>query len=127
MKEEKKEEVKEYLLNNIETLKKIVRELHSWDGSLEDLNYYDNDEYFFKEMFSDIDEAVRAVCYGEYRYTDDYVRFNAYGNLDSCNEWQLEDELKSNIDEIIDLLEENIDNIDICDNALKNIIGEEKE
>lgn len=44
---------------------------------------YENDEDFFEENFSNADSAVRAVCYGEYHYTDEYVVFNAYGNLES--------------------------------------------
>ena len=32
---------------------------------------FENGECFFSEMFSTTDEAVRAVCYGEYHYTDD--------------------------------------------------------
>ena len=51
---------------------------------------FDNGECFFSEMFSTTDEAVRAVCYGEYHYPDDYVRFNGYGNLETTNnpeEW----------------------------------------
>ena len=28
-------------------------------------------------------EAVRAACYGHYNYADDWVWFNAYGNLES--------------------------------------------
>ena len=55
------------------------------------MQYYVNNEYFFKEMFGDkVDEAVRAVCYGDYNYMDDYVRFNGYGNLDSCSEYEYE-------------------------------------
>lgn len=46
---------------------------------------FQNGECFFEEMFSTTDEAVRAVCYGEYHYTDEYVRFNAYGNLETTN------------------------------------------
>lgn len=49
---------------------------------------YDNDEYFFEEMFEKADDAVRAVCYGEYHYQDEYVVFNAYGNLDSFDYWK---------------------------------------
>lgn len=48
---------------------------------------YRNDEYFFDEQFEKADEAVRAVCYGEYKYMDDYVVFNGYGNLDSFCCW----------------------------------------
>lgn len=51
---------------------------------------FENGECFFSKMFSTTDEAVRAVCYGEYNYTDDYVRFNNCGNLETTNnpkEW----------------------------------------
>ena len=47
---------------------------------------YYNDEYFFEEYFMDnVNEAVRAVCYGDYNYMDAYVVFNGYGNLDTSN------------------------------------------
>jgi hypothetical protein len=47
---------------------------------------YSNDEDFFNTFFEGkTNEAVRAVCYGEYRYTDEYVMFNGYGNLESFN------------------------------------------
>ena len=45
---------------------------------------YYNDEYFFEEYFANnVTEAVRAVCYGDYRYMDTFVVFNGYGNLES--------------------------------------------
>ena len=47
---------------------------------------YYNDEYFFEEYFTDnVNEAVRAVYYGNYNYMDAYVIFNGYGNLDTSN------------------------------------------
>jgi|GEM_PF-605812 len=49
---------------------------------------YDNDEDFFEEYFSTKDEAVRAVMYGDYNYSDDHVQFNGYGNLESFGESQ---------------------------------------
>jgi hypothetical protein len=52
-------------------------------------------------------EAVRAAHYGEYSYNDDYVRFDGYGNLESLTEYDVERELKDNVDEIMDLIEEN--------------------
>lgn len=51
-----------------------------------DESIFKNDECFFSEMFSTTGEAVRAVCYGEYHYTDNYVRFNGYGNLETTND-----------------------------------------
>ena len=50
-----------------------------------------NDEDFFNTFFEGKPmEAVRASFYGNYRYVDDYVWFNAYGNLTSGDN---EDEL----------------------------------
>lgn len=43
-----------------------------------------NDEDFFNTFFEGKPmEAVRASFYGKYRYVDNYVWFNAYGNLES--------------------------------------------
>ena len=42
-----------------------------------------NDEDFFNLFFEGKPmEAVRAACYGNYRYCDEWVWFNAYGNLE---------------------------------------------
>lgn len=106
--------LKEYLLDNASELKDIVSELNSWDGSLDDLRVYSNDEEFFDMFFSNNTyEAIRAVSYGEFNYTDDYVTFNVYGNLKSMNEWEYEEMLKDSIDDIIECLKENIDNISV--------------
>jgi hypothetical protein len=125
-----KEQLKEYLLNNIDTLKYIVRDINSYDGTLDWLDYYENDEYFFQDFYGDkVDEAVRAVCYGDYNYTDDYVRINAYGNLDTCNEFSLKDELESSIDDIVDRLIDlkDINYIyDMCNYEIKKILDEEE-
>lgn len=130
MENSKYEDMVEYLKNNVNTLRDLVSECNSWNGSLEDYDYYENDEEFFQTFFyNKVDEAVRAVCYGSYEYTDDYVRFNAYGNLDSCSEFELEDELKDNVDEILDtwlnLYEDN--NVDTYDNSFKQLVEEYKE
>lgn len=97
--------IKEYLLDNEDVLRDVVGQLNSWDGCLDYLEAYENDEDFFETYFHGrIDEAVRAVCYGNYKYTDEYVRFNAYGNLESCDEYEILEEMKDNIDEIIENL-----------------------
>ena len=47
---------------------------------------YFNDEDFFNTYFEGkVLEAVRAVSFGEYRYQDEYVIFNGYGNLETFN------------------------------------------
>ena len=43
-----------------------------------------NDEDFFNTFFEGKPmEAVRASYYGDFRYNDDFVWLNAYGNLES--------------------------------------------
>lgn len=76
-----------------------------------------------------IDEAVRAVCYGDYKYMDAYVRFNAYGNLTSASEWEVEKDLQEGAEEIFDtwykLYQDK--NVDTYDNNLKELLEEDEE
>lgn len=120
------EKLKEEL--SIEELKEMAKDINSWNGSLDYLDYYENDEYFFRDFFDGkADEAVRAVCYGDYEYMDDYVRFDGYGNLKSCSQFEYEKEIKDNTEEIIELYIDLID--DMYDGEIKrkvqNILKEE--
>lgn len=105
-----KEKLKELLQNDDEILTDTVREINAWDGSLDWLDYQINDEEFFETFFEKKDEVARAVCYGDYNYTDDYVHFNAYGNLESTSEYGYINECKKYIDEIIEAVIENKNN-----------------
>lgn len=98
---------------NLEDIKQLVQEINCWNGALDYLEYYENDEDFFSTYFTDAFEAVRATQYGEYSFSDEYVHFNAYGNLDSCSEWELDEEIKSNLQEIFETMLDELDNIDI--------------
>ena len=121
------ENIKSYLLENAEELRQLVSELNSWDGSLESLQVYENDEDFFEMFFEGkAVEAVRATQYGDYRYSDDLVRFNGYANLDSFSECQYEEELKSSIDEIIENLLEKQQHLCLSD-ELEELLEEEEE
>lgn len=117
------EELKNYLLENLDELKNIVGEINSWDGSLDYLEYYENDEEFFNMFFEGKQpmEIARATYYGNYNFMDDYVHFNAYGNLDSCSEYEYEEELKGYIDEIIDRLTEEQNNL-YLDSEIKELL-----
>lgn len=47
---------------------------------------FENEDEFFELFFENATiEAVRCVCYGDYRYKDNFVQFNGYGNLESFN------------------------------------------
>lgn len=94
----------EYLKENLTTdeLLEMTQSVNSYNGALDWLDYWENDEEFFETMFQTKDDVARAICYGDYNYTDDYVKFNAYGNLESVSQWELEEKLNEYKEEIID-------------------------
>ena len=121
------EEIKNYLLNHIDEIGDIIIEINSIDGSLDFLEFFDNDEEFFNTFFyNNPTEAVRSAYYGDYNYCDNYVRFNGYGNLESFNDYDLEKEYKEYIDDITKSLIEHYQQISICDDELIKLIEEIK-
>jgi hypothetical protein len=72
-----------------------------------DSEIYSNDEDFFETFFgTETLKAVQATQYGDYRYYDDYVTFNGYGNLDSFN-YMDTDKLCELVGTIAEYIEEN--------------------
>ena len=108
-----REKLQGLLLEDTGNLITVVEELDSWNGSFNNLRVYENDEEFFEMFFEGTHpmELVRMTYYGDYKYTDQYVRFNGYGNLESLNNFEYKEELKDNIEEILDELMENYNNI----------------
>lgn len=117
----KMDELKERLLNDIEETKNLIREVNSWNMRLEYLDYWDNSDWFFEECFSTKNEVARAICYGNYNYMDELVRFNAYGNLESCSEYEYEEEIKDYIGEIAQVIIEEKDNIEFNNKEIENL------
>lgn len=98
--------LKEQLLANVDLLGQLVNDMYSFNGALNYLVMYENDEEFFDLFFRDKPmEAVRACYYGNYNYNDPYVKFNGYENLESYNETDYLDLLVSHIDDILDELQ----------------------
>lgn len=104
MENEKYNNIIEYLKENVDVINDLVYECHSWDDSLEDYYWYNHDEEFYDIFFQSKDEVARAVYYGgdNYRYDDLYVRFNVYGNLNTCCEWEREKDLIDSVEYIFD-------------------------
>ena len=121
--------LKEYLLNNIEELRDVVNELNGWNGCLDYLEFFENDEYFFESFYSGMNglEIARAIYYGDYNYNDDYVRINAYGNLESYTEDEIIEKMKDSIDEIVKNLIEEHDGYLYLSDDIKEIFEEAKE
>lgn len=106
-------------INEIKTYKEFLEEklneisdcelLSIYGDVMEDCGdkIYDNsDEENINMLFSTPDEAVRAVCYGEYNYMSPYFKMNAYGNLQSI--YHLRDEIFT--DEVAEnIIDQNYD------------------
>ena len=117
------EEIKDYLLNHVDEIGDIIIEINSIDGSLDFLEYWNNDEEFFNTFFyNNPTEAVRSAYYGDYNYCDKYVRFNGYGNLESFNDYDLENGYKEYIDNKTKSFLEHYQELCITDNELNNLI-----
>lgn len=80
--------------NTIETIINVINEMDS--NELIQLNneyceaingmdscIYSNDDDFLEDYFNSKSDLARAIFYGDYRYMDNYVVFNGYGNLES--------------------------------------------
>lgn len=67
----------------------------------EDLNYEENEQYFFDQHFpNDPHGAVVATTYGDYNYMDPYVRVDERGNLQSLTSSELNKEIDRQFDEL---------------------------
>lgn len=91
------------LLQNLfdDELLALYREANERSQGLFDfVDYYENGEDFFLEHFTNPAEAVRAALFGNYRYNDDYVRFNGYENLVSFNECELMEGAREQLDDL---------------------------
>lgn len=119
--------IKDLLLNDMEMTRGIVFEINGWDGSLENLRFEENDEEFFSVYFEGRPmEAVRAVSFGDYKYNDAYVKFNGYGNLETYSGYEVEEEIKSYIDDIVECIDRLRDNLQLPD-EIESLLEEEEE
>jgi hypothetical protein len=88
-------------------------------------NYSDNeifvnDEDFFSTFFEkDVIGAVRAVSYGSYNYSHEYVKFNGYGNLESFSYFNT-DELCESVETIAEYIADNLQDFTQFDNVEEN-------
>lgn len=89
--------------DNIEFLKDLAREVISYDGSLDWLYVQEfNDDFFDTYFEGQPMEAARATHFGEVHWSDDYIRFNGYGNLEILSDYAYDKEIKESTDEIIE-------------------------
>ena len=121
--------LKEMLLNEV-SIVKVVKDINSWNGQLDWLDFIDMDLFDeFMEGQSPLWIAER-IFYGDFNPNDEYFILNGYGNLESFDEWKANKECEEYIDEIIDALIDNIDYIDTYSeihNLFEELEEEEEE
>ena len=99
----------EAIRNYVENLSKddlvyLLQHMNSCDGCFEDAVYYDMaslDE--FLDGYTPT-EIAQMIFFGEFNPNVDYFHFNAYGNLESANWRDVEEEARDLVDDIIDHL-----------------------
>ena len=89
--------------NNLSSNEKIAiyNEYCSEHGNSDNM-LHDFDEEFFEMAFgNDPIEAARATFFGDIQnWSDEYIRFNGYGNLESLNEYDAVEEAEDHVDDI---------------------------
>jgi len=102
----------------------IIREITSYDGSLEDESWEDIDS--FDELLNGSVEREGAwwlacrIFYGDFRPRDSYWKFDAYGNLKSTDYLNFDNNTyESIVDSVENIPEDYIPNeiLDILNNA----------
>ena len=90
----------------VETLQYMASEVNGWDGSLENLAYYEMDQ--FNELMSGQDPEFIAhrVFFGNFNPTHDYFRFDGYGNIETISNWELERVMEDWADDIVERYKE---------------------
>ena len=121
------EEIKKILDGDFDKLTQCIQELNSWNGCLDWLEFYENDDDFFEMFFGDRSlDMLHAMKYGDFDFDDEYVKFNGYDNLDSYSYREVKEEVEDNLDEIVENLIENKDSIDIrwIDTEIADLLDE---
>ena len=111
-----------YLLDNMDITGYMVREINAWGGYLEYLEYFNMEELDFVLEDYTPSEVASRIFYGDFNPNDEYFRFNAYANLESANEWDIEEEYRDHISEIANYIVEYKHKIDIYDEGLQEIL-----
>ena len=110
------ENLRNYLLENVDVLKGVVAEINAYNGSLDYLEVWENDEFTINELFlNNPYEALRCSYFGYYSIYDSLLRFNAYGNVETLSEAEYKVELQENIDDIIEELLKVYNKIDVSE------------
>lgn len=122
------ENLKSYLLENVNELRILVDEINGYNGSLDYLGVYENDEFTINRLFSNPYELLEKCWYGYYNINHSLFKINGYGNIESLSDYDYENELRDSIDDIIYELLKIYNKIDISNEIyeiIENSLNEE--
>ena len=121
MKNELKKEIRDYYLNNMEELIALVNDMYAYtgDSALEELMVYPMDEINYSLDNHSLLEVLKAIDYDNFNPFHCWYRWDFNGNLISLDDETLEDEYKSYILNILDVLFTYIDHEGL-ENAINN-------
>ena len=77
-------------LEDLDTAEDFYLDLNDTSDIFYD-EYYDFDEDTINEIFSSPYDALRACFFGNVYFTDDYFKFDGYGNIKTVNEIPYDD------------------------------------
>ena len=77
-------------LEKLDTAEDFYNDLNNTDEIFYD-EYYDFDEDTINEIFKNPYDALRACFFGNVYFTDDYFKFDGYGNIKTVNEIPYDD------------------------------------
>ncbi|EJA1938764.1 hypothetical protein MWQ79_000213 [Staphylococcus pseudintermedius] len=109
-------------------LQYMVQDMCNYDGRLEDLYIYDMND-FNEIMYGQSPLWIASrIFFGKFDPTDEFFKYNGYGNLESLNFYEYGDELQKYRKEIVSNYIEMVEDGKIEDvNNLLEIESEEEE
>lgn len=110
---------------NVETLRYMINDVNGWGGSLENLEYYEMEDFnLFMEGHTP-EYIANRIYFGNFDPTDDYFRFNGYGNIETISKWELKHIIEDWADDIVEaykeLTNEGVLNGELLDDMEDNI------
>ena len=100
------EKIKKVLMEEIsyDNLAILVSECNSWNRSFEDLERFDTE--YDLDMFAEGNNAYWLACrihFGDFNPNDEYFNFDGLGNLQSFNEYEYNEMINDEKEEIIEM------------------------
>ena len=102
-----------YLLANTGDCLEVIREVNSYNGTLDHLDFlYMEDLDMYLDGLTPT-EIANKIYYGDFNPNHDYFRFNAYANLVSYDYYEMKEEIADYIEEIVDCIIEYSHKLDL--------------